>query len=77
VLSVQRRWKDEHTVVVTNYGGAAATATVGGLPANRTLRRIFPAPEAGDAEPTRVSPDASGTARIRLSAQSVRVYLLE
>jgi glycosidase len=77
VLSVQRRWKDERTVVVTNYGPAAARATVGGLPPGQLLRRIFPAVAASDKDLTSVFADVSGTARLPVAPQSVSVYRLE
>jgi glycosidase len=68
VMSFERRLGSERTLVAINYGSAAATASVAGLPANATLASAHPA-GAADAVA-----DASGQASLPLAAQSVRVF---
>ena len=46
VMSFQRAWQDERTVVVLNYGGQAGAAAISGLPAGARVRRVFPADSA-------------------------------
>src|SRR6185369_8543730 len=48
-MSFQRVDAHEHTVVVINYGDAAGSATLSGLPANARLQRLYPAGAGADA----------------------------
>jgi glycosidase len=75
VLSFQREWGDERTLVVINYGDAAAEAAVAGLPPNARLQRLHPAPrpEADAPEP---AADAAGRARIAMPPLGVAVFLV-
>ncbi len=68
VLSFRRTLGGQRAVVVINYGTAAATAAVAGLPAAATLARAYPAAGAG------VNVDGSGSASIAMSAQAVVVF---
>lgn len=61
----------ERTLVVFNYGAAAATANVSGLPSSAALRRLWPVGAAGAAA------DASGAALIGVPAQSFAVFAVE
>jgi glycosidase len=68
VMSFQRALDAERTVVVLNYGAAAANASVAGLPANATLANAHPA---GAAD---LTANADGIASVPMDAQSVRVF---
>ncbi len=68
VLSFRRTLGGQRAVVVINYGSAAATAFVSGLPASATLVRAYPA---GGVD---VSVDGTGSAGIALGAQAVAVF---
>ncbi len=68
VLGFQRRFGADHTLVLINYGDVAVTAAAAGLPAGARLRSAYPAA----AKPARA--DHTGSARIELPPQSVRVY---
>ncbi len=68
VLGFQRRFGADHTLVLINYGSVAVSTSAGGLPAGARLRSAYPAA----AKPARA--DRSGSARIELPAQSVRVF---
>lgn len=57
-------------VVAFNYGASAASVTVGGLPANASLARAFPAGEAG------ATSDGQGRVTLNVPAQSVAVFAL-
>jgi len=65
VLGFQRAWGDERTLVLINYGNAAATAQVPGLPAGAVLRRAYPAAD-GAVD--------SAAAPVSLAPQSVQVW---
>ena len=68
VMSYQRRFEGDHTVVVINYGTVAATMVVGGLPAGAVLASAYPA------SAQRVTADLDDNALISIEAQSVRVF---
>ena len=70
VLAFERRLGSERSLVLINYGTAAATASVAGLPAGATLANAHPAGAADAAV------DASGRAGVPLAGQSVRVFSL-
>jgi glycosidase len=69
VMSFQRQWRDERTLVVINYGDAAATASIPGLPPNARLQRAYPegGPAAGAA-------DAGGRAAVAMAPFGVAVF---
>ncbi|HYD81541.1 MAG TPA: alpha-amylase family glycosyl hydrolase [Paucimonas sp.] len=71
VLGFRRKLAGETTLVLINYGTAAASAELDGLGANATLRALHPV-DAGS-----VGADAAGQARIALAPQSVLVYSLQ
>ncbi len=68
VMSYQRKFEGDHTLVVINYGMAAARINITGLPAGAVLAAAHPAtsPE--------IATDANGVAQINIDAQSVLVY---
>lgn len=68
VMGYQRRLGSELTLVLINYGGTAATASVTGLPANAQLDSLFPSagPSANAA--------ADGIANISIGTQALRVF---
>ncbi|MCX7174885.1 MAG: alpha-amylase family glycosyl hydrolase [Proteobacteria bacterium] len=70
VMGYQRKLGKEHTAVLINYGLAAITAEVAGLPAGAKLVSAYPA-GGGKADS-----DSAGIARIALEPQSVRVFTL-
>ena len=67
-LSFQRVAGAERTLVVINYGAAAATVGVAALPAGAALTALYPAGAAG------ATSDAGGNASVALAAQQVRVF---
>jgi glycosidase len=67
-LGFQRTAGAQRTLVVINYGGAAASVDVAALPANATLTSLYPA------DSSTASADAGGAAHLSLAAQSVRVF---
>ncbi len=70
-MSFQRVFKDEHTVVVINYGEAGGAASLAGLPANARLQRLYPSMSAA------VRPaSADGTATVPAAPLSVQVFLV-
>ena len=71
VMSFQRRLGTERAVVVINYGAAAATVTLGSLPAGSALASAYPA---GAAD---VAIDGGGLASLTVAAQTVRVLTLK
>lgn len=70
LLSFQRAVAGERSVVVINYGGGTATATVNGLAASTTFTNAFP-PSGTD-----LATDAAGTLSVSVPARSVRVLVL-
>jgi glycosidase len=70
VMSFQREAGAERTLVVINYGEAAAFAAISGLPPNARLQRLYPEAESG----IRAVADARGQARIDLAPLSVGVF---
>lgn len=68
LLRFERRLGAERTLVLINYAGAAADATVDGLPANATLAALHPAGGSDTAA------DGAGRATVPVPAQSVRVF---
>ena len=70
-MSFQRVFKDEHVVVVINYGQVAGAANLAGLPANTRLQRLYPSP--ADA-PHPVGADGSGA--LPAAPLSVQVFLV-
>jgi glycosidase len=76
VMSFQRTWRNERTVVVINYGTEAGTATVAGLAPKAKLRALYPTPT-GDATAAGAPvADAKGVAHVAVGAESVHVYTL-
>ena len=71
VMSFQRRLGAERAVVVINYGSAAATAALGGLPGGAALATAYPA---GGAD---VAVDDTGQAQVLVPAQALRVLRLK
>ena len=69
VMGYQRARGSERSLLVFNYGTAAANGVVvSGLPANALLTSLYPA------DGSTASADASGHINLTLSAQSVRVF---
>jgi glycosidase len=68
VMSFQRRYGDERTMVAINYGSAGATMDIAGLPAGAALVPVYPA------DVTRAIPVGNAGAKITIDAQSVRVF---
>ena len=68
VMSFQRRYEEERTMVAINYGTASATMDIAGLPAGAALDPVYPADVAGSI------PVRSAGAKITIDAQSVRVF---
>jgi glycosidase len=68
VAGWQRRWQNERTLVLLNYGSSGADAQVPQLPAHARLQPLWPrhglAAQAG----------GDGVAALRLAPQSVQVY---
>ncbi len=75
VMSFQRQWGDERTVVVLNDGTAAAVAQVAGLPPNRALQRLYPEPAPGT-DALRLAVDARGQLALPAAPLSVQVFRL-
>ncbi len=67
-ISFQRQYGGERTLVAINYGTAAATLAVSGLPAGASLAAAYP--EGG----SDLAADSGGQASVALPAQAVRVY---
>jgi len=70
-MSFQRVDANEHTVVVINYGDAAGSAALAGLPANARLQRLYPAVAGGDA-----AVSAGGSLSVPAAPLSVQVFLV-
>ena len=70
VLGYRRHWGEETTLVLLNFGGASAEVEVDGLAADVSLVPAYPAGT------TPIRADASGKARIAMTAQSVRVWVV-
>jgi glycosidase len=70
VLGFQRRWQDDHTLVLVNYGTTPATVDVPGLPAGVRMRSLYPTVDTA----RRVEPP--GPATMQLAPQSVQVWRL-
>jgi alpha-amylase len=70
-MSFQRVDAREHTVVVINYGDAAGSATLAGLPANTRLQRLYPAGTGTDA-----AASASGSVSVTAAPLSVQVFIV-
>lgn len=68
VLTYQRRSAGQTVVVAINFGSSAGQAVSADLPANASLQGKLGAADS--------SADATGTARITLPAQSLRVYVV-
>ncbi|MBL0122311.1 MAG: alpha-amylase [Betaproteobacteria bacterium] len=68
VMSYQRKFEGDHTLVVINYGTAAAMAKIAALPIGATLVAAYPATALAS------TADAKGAASIAIDAQSVRVF---
>lgn len=68
VMSYQRKFEGDHTLVVINYGTTAATAKIGALPIGATLIAAYPAIAFA------ATADAKGATSIAIDAQSVRVF---
>lgn len=67
MLAYQRRMGREHSLVVINYGGQAATLAIDGLAAHAELRPLYPA---GGVQRLRAG-------QLSVPAQSVQVFALE
>lgn len=72
VAGWQRKWAEDHTVVLINYGTAAAPARIQGLPGGARLLSAYPA---GGAQAAQA--DAQGTASLLLAPQQLRVLVVE
>ena len=70
VLSYQRRFQQDHSLVVINYGTEAATIEVGELPAGSLMAAAYPVGE------TAFRVDGQGRVRINIDVQSVKVFRL-
>jgi glycosidase len=70
VMGYQRRFANEHTVVLFNYGTQPAAAQLRGLPPSARLVAAYPSGAAG------VAADAEGSARVPLAPQSVNVFVV-
>lgn len=69
VMGYQRRFGDEHSVVLINYGLAPFTTTVKALPPGSVLKGAFPAGLSARA--------SGGAAVVTLPPQSVQVYTVQ
>ncbi|WP_341890048.1 alpha-amylase family glycosyl hydrolase [Variovorax sp. YR752] len=69
-LSFQRVQGNQRAVVMINYGAGGATISATGLPAGATLVNAFPA------SGTNAVADGTGTARVSVPAQSLRVFVI-
>ena len=67
-LSFQRATTAERTVVVINYGTAAALVPLAALPAGARLASVYPA------DGSSATATSGGTTSVAVAAQSVRVY---
>jgi alpha-amylase len=74
VLSYQRKFQSEHSVVVINYGMSTAKLELLNLPANKSLKIILPE---GDEPSSRIAINASGQALVEMKLQSVIVLKVE
>ena len=72
VAGWQRKWAQEHTVVLINYGTEQAQARIEGLPAGARLLSAYPAGSARAAKA-----DARGGASLLLAPQQLRVLLVQ
>jgi glycosidase len=72
VAGWHRKWEQEHTVVLINYGTTPAAASVQGLPGGARLLSAFPA---GGAQAAQA--DAQGAASLLLAPQQLRVLAVE
>jgi hypothetical protein len=70
LFSFQRRWGEEHSLVLIHYGREPLQLDLDQLPAQAALRPEYPA----QALPQRS--DAAGRVRLALPPQSVTVYRL-
>ncbi len=70
VMSYQRHWKTEKTVVLINYGKTGARVKLKDLPAKALLQPLYPAAKA------KRHANQSGAASISIPAQSTQVFLL-
>ncbi len=68
VMTYQRQFEGDHTVVAINYGTTSAAINIDELPAGATLVTAYPA-----TAPVAAA-DAKGNATITIDAQSVRVF---
>ena len=67
-LTFQRTAGGERTLVAINYGAAATTLAVGGLPPNATAGALFPA------DGSTIAANAGGVAQVALAPRQVRVF---
>jgi len=70
VLGFQRRWRDDHTLVLINYGTARTSIAVPGLPPGTRMQPVYPA---GDRSRRVEGPDGPA---LQLEPQSVQVWRL-
>ncbi|MBL0086732.1 MAG: alpha-amylase [Ideonella sp.] len=70
VLGFQRRWDQERTLVLINYGTTEATASVPGLSPNMALRRLYPNAPLGRDGGAAPLPSS----RVTVPPQSVQVW---
>jgi glycosidase len=68
VMGFQRRLGTERTLVLINFGSAAATLDVSALPAGAVLQAVLPTAAAG------ATATAAGVATLTVPAQTQRVY---
>ena len=68
VLSFQRQFGDEKSVVLINYGNNSITTNIKNLPMNTTLSSVYPN------KIVKVNSDTNGSADVNLPAQSIFVF---
>ena len=69
VMSYQRQVTGETTLVAINFGTAAGSARINGLPANATLHALYPASGVAD-----LSTDGTGSITLMPAAQGLLVF---
>jgi glycosidase len=69
VMAYQRRLREQGALVVINYGAKPASMTLSELDAGAAFKQVFPEAGAG------IRVDAGGRAKLKVPAQSVRVFV--
>jgi alpha-amylase len=68
VMGFTRKFGDEQTLVIINYGATGANVKVGNLPAGSAMEAKFPSNAA------KLNIDATGNAQVTIAPQSVQVF---